>query len=223
MAAYIGPPMDNALQLLRAFRVPKLFRELTALIGGLGFLLILWVLKLQYLTLDFGLEIGGLERDFLILIFSFLTGKFIISLSKILIVAGSIMNYFCASKSVPQESFKDKIIKYVTYGSLHKQIDVHEANQKITAAELYQGLAKHELLEDSLERDLQSQMLSSFFISYCILGFIYLDMPLVRWVSFPLIFFFIISWYDAHRNAAIGEYELLQFIAKERYNQITKK
>lgn len=126
--------MDNALQLLRALRVPRLYREVIALIGGLGFLLIIWVAKLRYLDFTFGLDLNGIERDFLVLVISYLTGKIILFVSKILIMADGVVNYLCASKPRQSKNITNRVREYFAYKSFFERVDAREVESMITAA-----------------------------------------------------------------------------------------
>lgn len=208
--------MDTAEKLLSSLRVPKLFREIITLIGGLGFLIILWELKLRYLKIDFGLNLGRFEIDSVILVISYLTGKSIMIFTDTLDMANDFINYLLVPKKIFSVECWNDIKNFFRYKNLAKlPIKYDEVKQKITTGEVWRALGEHELFEENRERNFQSLMFIRFFFIYLLLTFCYSTSNSIKIYSLVLIIFAIIEYYKSKRYLFTSWLQFQDHIVKE--------
>src|SRR5690349_14105191 len=201
-------------QLISSLKVPKLFREIITLIGGIGFLLILWVLKLQHINFNLGVAIARPEIDLLFLIFAYLIGKIILSFTSILDWFDLFINHSLSEKKeVSSLDFWHKVKKFLLYRSVGPAY-FDKIKNTITIGEVYGELAKYELFEESFERDRQALLFSQFFIIYSILFIVYFNS--FKILSIILTIFFIMRWYKIKRELFSQWIDFQAHMVKER-------
>lgn len=215
----------DIMQTLSSLKMPKLFREIITLVGGLGFLLILWVLRLQYLHFNFGITLNRPELDITIIIIGYLVGKMVLMFTHILNSIDYFFDYMCRPAIRSPIKWQDRIKEYFAYRSLigNQPINAKEVERTITVGEIWKALSQHQLYEEAIERDFQASMFARFFFAYAVLGWWYLNSGLAKTIAAILAFFFAVYWYNLNKRTFISWIEFQKHIVKEGSKRAKEK
>lgn len=199
---------------IKDFKPPKIYRDVITIVGGMGFLLILYTLKLKSLTFNFGISLSKFELDFLILICSFLVGRILLSLLYSLDRISYLVSRI-GKKEDKETSLWQKFKKYIFYReALSERISQNQVKESITVNEIWKALSEAELFEEHLERSFINVILLKFFISYTILGLLFFHSETNKLISLTLFLYFILEWYLQNRKIILEHIELQKGIVK---------
>ena len=218
---------ENAIRALDLLQVPNPFRELIVFMSGLGALVFLQLAtKFDIISIISYESMGRIERDFIILILTYLIGKLMLTFANIINFAYKHVIKFIESILLNPNPFKTRFhyfrVKWGTFTNckinlselinpiIEKPVSAKEAEKEISVVEISQILSKNPGIKNEKEALIQLTIFlrisyTAFLIAVFLVSKYYLP-----------IFILIFLWNQLmNRKIRTGDYMLFRDAIKE--------